>query len=159
MRGDLQEGHFYPSRCHLPIFPSTKSGFLCVFALRNPCFLAFQAQNRGLCALLGSGTLVFGLFEHKIGIFVRFCPSGPPFWGDSSTKSRFLCAFESETPVFGRFEHKKPKFVLGVPLSAASGRVIADIFEILPGWGRWYNGTLAGKASVMIGWIGDKLLD
>ena len=29
MRGDLQEGHFYDSRCHLPIFPSTKSGFLC----------------------------------------------------------------------------------------------------------------------------------
>ena len=34
-----------------------------------------------------------------------------------------------------------------------------DAYEILPGWGRWYNGTLAGKASVMIGWIGDKLLD
>ena len=29
MRGDLQEGHFYDSRCHLPIFLSTKSGFLC----------------------------------------------------------------------------------------------------------------------------------
>ena len=29
MRGDLQEGHFYASRCHLPIFPSTKSAFLC----------------------------------------------------------------------------------------------------------------------------------
>ena len=81
-------------------------------------FLSSRAQNRGFCALLGSETLVFGLFEHKIRVFV-----------------------------------------LGVPLSAASGRVIADIFEILPGWGRWYNGTLAGKAFVMIGWIGDKLLD
>ena len=29
MRGDLQEGHFYASRCHLPIFPSTESAFLC----------------------------------------------------------------------------------------------------------------------------------
>ena len=56
-------------------------------------------------------------------------------------------------------EHKIEVFVLGLPLSAASGRVIADIFEILPGWGRWYNGTLAGKASFMIGWFGDKLLD
>ena len=118
--------------------------------------------------------------EHKIGVFVRFWGLEPSFLGFSSTKSRFLCAFAlrkprfravraqnrgfcallgSETPVFGRFEHKKTKFVLGLPLSAASGRVIADIFEILPGWGRWYNGTLAGKASVMIGWIGDKLLD
>ena len=108
----------YLSSVPIPIFPSTKSAFLCAFALRNPRFRAFRAQNRGFCALL-----------------------------------------RSETPVFGLFEHKKPKFVLGLPLSAASGRVIADIFEILPGWGRWYNGTLAGKASVMIGWIGDKLLD
>ena len=97
---------------------STKMGFLCAFALRDPSFWPFRAQNRGFCALLGSETLVFGLFEHKIRVFV-----------------------------------------LGLPLSAPSGRVIADIFEILPGWGRWYNGTLAGKASVMIGWIGDKLLD
>ena len=81
-------------------------------------FLSSRAQNRGFCALLPFGTPVFGVSEHKIGVFV-----------------------------------------LGVPLSAASGRVIADNFEILPGWGRWYNGTLAGKASVMIGWIGDKLLD
>ena len=29
VRGDLQEGHFYASRCHLPIFPSTESAFLC----------------------------------------------------------------------------------------------------------------------------------
>ena len=50
-------------------------------------------------------------------------------------------------------------FCARVTLSAASGRVIADIFEILPGWGRWYNGTLAVKRSVMIGWFGDKLLD
>ena len=81
-------------------------------------FLSSRAQNRGFCALLRSGTPVFGFLEHKIRVFV-----------------------------------------LGLLLSAASGRVIADIFVILPGWGRWYNGTLAGKASVMIGWIGDKLLD
>ena len=29
-----------------------------------------RAQNRGFCALFASETLVFGLFEHKIGIFV-----------------------------------------------------------------------------------------
>ena len=125
VRGDLQEGHVYDkrlfgyaSRCQFPLFPSTKSGFLCALGVWNPRFQAFRAQNRGFCALLGFGTLVFRLFEHK-----------------------------------------KPKFVLGLLLSAASGRVIADIFEILPGWGKWYNGTLAVKSSVMIGWIGDKLLD
>ena len=34
--------------------------------------------------------------EHKIVVFVRFLPSGPPFSGISSTKSRFLCAFASK---------------------------------------------------------------
>ena len=77
VRGDLQEGNGSASRCQLPLFPmtipvvsSTKSRFLCAFALRNPHFRAFRAQNRGFCALLGWGTLVFWPFEHKIGIFV-----------------------------------------------------------------------------------------
>ena len=29
---------------------STKSRFLCAFALRNPCFRAFRAQNQHFCA-------------------------------------------------------------------------------------------------------------
>ena len=33
-------------------FSSTKSAFLCAFCLRNPRFRAFEAQNRGFCALL-----------------------------------------------------------------------------------------------------------
>ena len=79
VRGDLQEGHGCASRCQLPLFPmtipvvsSTKSRFLCAFALRNPSFRAFRAQNRGFCAFLAFGTPVFGRFEHKIGVFVRF---------------------------------------------------------------------------------------
>ena len=32
--------------------------------------LTKNPQNRHFCAFLGSGTLVFGHFEHKIGIFV-----------------------------------------------------------------------------------------
>ena len=58
------------------------------------------AQNRGFCAFLAFGTLVFGLFEHKIGVFVLFWPSGPLFSGISSTKSRFLCAFGVGNPRF-----------------------------------------------------------
>ena len=77
------------------LLPSTKSAFLCAFALRNPHFRAFRAQNRGFCALLGSETLVFGHFEHKIGFFVRFMGPEPPFSGFPSTKTRILCAFAS----------------------------------------------------------------
>ena len=38
--------------------------------------------------------------EHEIGIFVRFCPSEPPFSGFSSTKSGFLCFFGLPNPRF-----------------------------------------------------------
>ena len=116
----------------IPFFPSTKSRFLCASRLRSPRFQAFRAQNRSFCALLGSGTAVFGHFEHKIGVFVRFRPSEPLFSCISSTKSAFLCAFRvwnpcfwalraqnqgfcallgSGTPVFGLFEHKNEDFV------------------------------------------------
>ena len=112
VRGDLQEGYFFASRCQyflfplpIPFFLSTKSGFLCAFDLWNPCFGAFRAQNRGFCALLGSGTPVFGHLEHKIEVFVlfwaseplfsgisSFLASEPLFSGISSTKSGFLCS-------------------------------------------------------------------
>ena len=73
-------------------FSSTKSRFLCFFGLWNPRFLAFRAQKRHFCAFLAFGTPVFGPFEHKIGVFVRFWPSEPPFSGVSSTKLAFLCS-------------------------------------------------------------------
>ena len=107
MRGDLQEGHVYAkrlrdyaSRCQFPHFPSTIMGFLCAFGLRNPCFRAFRAQNRGFCALLAAKTLFFRSPEHKIRVFVRFLASEPLFSGFSSTKSRFLCAFALRNPRF-----------------------------------------------------------
>ena len=61
---------FWPSGPLFSGVSSTKSRFLCAFALWNPCFRAFRAQNRVFCALLAFGTPVFGRFEHKIGVFV-----------------------------------------------------------------------------------------
>ena len=77
----------------IPVSPSTKLGFLCFFGLRDPRFLAFRAQNRGFCAFLTFGTLIFGHFEHKIGGFVSEWAIFPWFLPLPSTKSRFLCAF------------------------------------------------------------------
>ena len=48
---------------------STKSGFLCAFRLRSPRFQASRAQNRGFCALLAAGTLVFWRFTPIGGTF------------------------------------------------------------------------------------------
>ena len=83
---------FWPSKPLFSGVSSTKSRFLCAFGLRNPRFRAFRAQNRGFCAFLASETHIFGRFEHKIEVFVRFCPSEPLFSGVSSTKSGFLCS-------------------------------------------------------------------
>ena len=58
VRDDLQEGHGCASRYQFPfsLVPIPVS----------------RAQKRDFCALLGSGTLIFGHFEQKIEVFVRF---------------------------------------------------------------------------------------
>ena len=107
-----------------------------------------DCSSRGFCAFFAFETPIFRHFEHKIGVFVLFLPSRPPFSGISSTKLGFLCffglrnprfrAFRAQnrgfcallafgTPIFGTFEHKIAIFVLGevssggVPGSCCSG--------------------------------------
>ena len=104
----------------IPLFSSTKSGFLCFFRLRNPRFRAFRAQNRGFCAFLGFETLVFRVFEHKIEVFVLFWASEPPFSGLSSTKSRFLCAFGCRNPRFRAFRAQNRDFCALFPEKVGS---------------------------------------
>ena len=108
-------------------------------------FLFARAQNCHFCALFGFGTLVFGHFEHKIGVFVSERATFPGFYPLPSTKLPFLCAFALRNPYFrvfqaqkglfcvrkGNFswvlpppEHKIGVFVLGLLLSPASGRAI-----------------------------------
>ena len=78
----LPDANFLSSRCQSP---------------------SSRAQKLHFCAFLAFGTPVFRHFEHKIGVFVRFCPPEPSFSGVSSTKSRFLCAFAGGwSPTCGR---------------------------------------------------------
>ena len=62
------------------------------FSIPDDTFPSSRAQNRDFCALFAFGTLVFGLFEHKIGIFVSELAIFPWFLLLPSTKSGFLCA-------------------------------------------------------------------
>ena len=131
VRGDLQDGNGCASRCQSP---------------------SSRAQNRGFCALLPSGTPIFGRPEHKIGVFVLFWPPEPTFSGISSTKSAFLCQnwqfspgfcpFRAQnrgfcallpfgTPVFGCFEHIICIFVLGVTPAALSQMTLVQFYR----WG------------------------
>ena len=96
LRGDLQEDHVYDKR-------------LCGYASRCQS-QSPRAQNRDFCALLPSGTPIFGHFEHKIGVFVRFWGLEALFSGFSSTKSRFLCLFGLRNPCFRVFRAQKRGF-------------------------------------------------
>ena len=60
---------------------------------------------------------LFPLPEHKIGIFVRFYPSEPPFSGISSTKSGFLCVFALRSPRFRASRAQNRGFCALLPVS------------------------------------------
>ena len=52
VRGDLQEGNGCASRCQFPLFPSTKSGFLCACYGNTGLWKQKSAQIFCFCALL-----------------------------------------------------------------------------------------------------------
>ena len=85
------------------------------FKIPDATFPSSRAQNRGFCAFLAFPTLVFGRFEHKIGVFVRFSASEPSFSGISSTKSAFLCAFCLRNPCFWAFRAQNLGFCALLP--------------------------------------------
>ena len=88
-------------------------------------FLSSRAQNRGFCAFLAFGTPVFGHFEHKIGIFVRFRPPEPPFSGVSSTKSGFLCSFTKLDVGVGGLSRRKRHRCTCVAYTTADATAVA----------------------------------
>ena len=83
-------------------------------------FTSFRAQNRCFCAFLGFETLVFRRFEHKIGFFVRFWLSEPPFSGVSSTKSGFLCFLGLRNSRFQAFRAQNRDFCALFPEKVGS---------------------------------------
>ena len=109
--------------------------------------LSFRAQNLHFCALLALETLIFGVFEHKIRVFVRFWSLEPLFSGFSSTKSGFLCACYGNT---GLWKQKSAQIfcfcALLIYYSGVTAAVVAsgrrfrpDVVtgELPPGCCRW----------------------
>ena len=118
MRGDLQEGYF---------------ALLDANFLSSWCQFRFsRAQNRGFCALLAFETLIFGLFEHKIEVFVLFWPSEPLFSSISSTKSRFLCFFSLQNPHFRAFRAQNWGFCARADGETAAERCPVEMLQALP---------------------------
>ena len=77
--------------------------------------------------------------EHKIEVFVRFCPPEPSFSGISSTKSRFLCFFGLRDPCFLAFRVQNHHFcarllnwMSGLGHFPADRGIVAPAQPILP---------------------------
>ena len=88
------------------------------------------------------GTLVFGHFEHKIEVFVLFCPPQPQFSGISSTKSGFLCAFGLRNPHFRHFRAQNRHFcALWWGHGRGDGRELREQREQREQRGRWPGAT------------------
>ena len=92
--------------------------------------LPSRARKGYFCAFLAFGTLIFGHFEHKIGVFVRFWGLKPLFSGFSSTKSGFLCAFCLQTHHFRAFRAQNRGFCAREEGQVASGSVKVTFVQI-----------------------------
>ena len=79
---------FWPPEPTFSGISSTKSAFLCQNWQFSPGFCAFRAQNRHFCAFLGSGTLVFGHFEHKMVLRQISCCQVKQVWKILIQRSR-----------------------------------------------------------------------
>ena len=66
----------------------TKSAFLCAFALRNPHFRPFRAQNRGFCVRKGNFSPVLPPFEHKMVLRQISCCQVKQVWKILIQRSR-----------------------------------------------------------------------
>ena len=68
----------------LPLEPSfsgissTKSRFLCAFALQNPHFWAFRAQNRVFCVKMGDFSEILGCFDTKSAFLCSWMAAASP---------------------------------------------------------------------------------
>ena len=90
--------------------------------------------------------------EHKIAIFVRFCPSEPLFSGLSSTKRAFLCQKGQLFPGFTPFRAQNRGFCAWVA-------VIAETLTLSPASGRAIKKRVTSKSpnglfSYPLLWIG-----
>ena len=83
--------------------------------------LASRARNRHFCALLPFGTPIFGLFEHKIGVFVRFRRYCGHHIVTKATLSKRLRGYVL-TPIYeaSTFAEKQLKMEELIPVQAAS---------------------------------------
>ena len=92
VRGDLQEGHFYASRCHLSLCSSTKMPFLCSKSPKTMVLKGKSAQKPRFCARKARKRGLRTPKAHKNPDFVLEMPENGGSEGKKSTKTHFLCS-------------------------------------------------------------------
>ena len=102
---------------------STKSRFLCAFALRDPCFRAFRAQNRGFCARLLNWMSGLGHFPADRGIVAPAQPILPLTLPPLHLRSRFSCGVAALA---------EPSYLRRAMPSAVACRRLPPVPPVLP---------------------------
>ena len=110
VRGDLQEGHSYASRCHLSVCPSTKTPILCSKSQKTGVPKGKSAQK---CRFRARNAGKWGSQrqkKHKNLDFVLEKPENEGFEGQKRTKMPILCLKCQKTRVPDGKNAQKPRF-------------------------------------------------
>ena len=108
--GDLQEGHFYASLCHLSLCSSTKTLFLCSKSQKTGVPDPKSAQKPRFCARKARKQGVRSQKAHKNPNFVLEKPENGGSRPQKSTKTSILCSKCSKTGVSEAKKAQKPRF-------------------------------------------------
>ena len=92
VRGDLQEGHFYASRCQFPLCSSTKTKILCSKCPKTGSPKRKSAQKYRFCARKARKQGSRRPKKHKNLDFVLEMPENRGYGGQKSTKMPILCS-------------------------------------------------------------------
>ena len=111
--GDLQEGYFFASRCHLSRCSSTKMPILCPKSPKMGDSNPKSAQKPRFCARNARKRWFLSPKKHKNPDFVLEKPENEGFKPQKRTKTSILCSKCPKTRVPNPQKHKNPDFVLG----------------------------------------------
>ena len=110
VRGDFLEGHSYASRCHISLFPSTKTPILCSKCRKMGVPDPKKAQKPRFCARNARKQGFRSQKAHKNANFVLEMLENGGLEGKKSTKTSILCSKSTKTGVSEAKKAQKPRF-------------------------------------------------
>ena len=139
--GDLQEGHFYASRCHLSLCLSTKTLILCSKGLKMGVPDPTKAQKPRFCARNTRKQGFRSQKAHKNADFVLEMPENEGPEGQKRTKTSILCSKSPKTRFPDPKSAQKPRFCARNARKRGfqTPKAHKNADSVLGKMGRWYR--------------------